>query len=108
MKNFRLNQRSWRAVSDAAQARVAALPYELLIKRFAAVRLFLLFGLLIGALGVIMSLLYFPGDETTNGVTSRPPALETETMDEMEVWLEERQSEVERSIVAGQREYFKL
>lgn len=107
MKNIHLNQVSWRSAVFAIERLKTRLPYTLLIQRFTAVRLGLLLGLFGSALAVVMMLLYITGDSEI--VDSPPPlvVLNTEAIDELEVWLEERQAERERSVITGPRPYFK-
>jgi hypothetical protein len=105
MKNIPLNQqlRDWSAAASRFWAEV---PYVLLIQRFMTVRLLLLVGALVIALWVLVALLFVKPALTAAPGGARPLVLETDIIDGLEVWLEERQGERERTIVGGSRDYF--
>ncbi len=93
--------------SFAIKRSIARLPYILLIQRFSMVRLALLVILGMVALYIVVTLLYIDGgSDGTQGV-ERPVVLQVEVIDALEVWVEERQTEREQSIIPGQRTYFK-
>lgn len=102
-----LNQQTMHLVVFKIRRGISQLPYTLLIERFTLVRLTLL--VIVGAIAlyVVVSLLYLDG--SPNGASSgeRPVVLEVDTIDALEVWVEERQTEREREIIPGQRTYFK-
>lgn len=105
MKNIHLNNRSWLNAWAVGRRWFYSLPYVALIKRFRLLRLVLLVILGVVALSVVVRLLYFETSAVTS-VAERPITLQAEGLDELEVWLEERNTEWENEIVNDQRRYF--
>ena len=83
-----------------------ALPYRVLVEWFLAVRLFILLAMSLLALLLVARLFYLEGDPNSSAAATRPPTLNTDLIDELEVWLEERQTESEQLIIPSSREYF--
>jgi len=96
MKNIHLNTQP-----------LARLPYLILVEWFLAVRLIILGLVSLAALGVIIFLFYFDTAGSKPAALQQPPMLNTGLVDQLEVWLEARETEKERSIVPAAREYFK-
>jgi hypothetical protein len=105
MKNIQLNNRFLQKAATSLRRSLNGLPYLLLIERFRLLRLVLLVLLGVVALYVVVRLFYFEASDAAH-VTSLPIVFQTEAIDELEVWLEDRHSEWEREIVDGRRQYF--
>ena len=108
MNTIHLNQQTFGAALAKTRQWLADLPYILLIQRFMTVRLVLLVSLLLVAVAVVVSLLYIPPASPPRGRSDRPIVVQTDTIDELEEWLEEQQGEEERTIVPDQRAYFNV
>jgi hypothetical protein len=107
MKNIHLNKQLFMRSRATASHLFSALPYQVLVEWFLAVRLIILVLMSILALALLVFLLYIDaGTPETTGAT-QPPKLNTQLVDELEVWLEERQTEREEVVVKGSRKYFK-
>lgn len=106
MKSIQFNKQSLRVGGAALSRFVREMPYVVLIQRFMAVRLLLLIGLLLVALWAIIALLYVSPATTLDAGGERPLVLQTGVIDELEVWLEEREDEHRQTIMRGSRDYF--
>lgn len=100
-----LNKETRRSMVNALRRRLARLPDALLIDYFMSVRLVLLVTFGLAAIGLVLVLWYAPGSEAAGGQAS-PLRLNTEAIDELEFWLEERDLERGKTLVDERREYF--
>ncbi len=106
MKTIHLNQQSAQNLSFMIRRAIYRLPYILLIRRFTFVRLGLLVILGLIALYIVVTLLYIDGSSDDINTVERPLVLQIETIDELELWVEERQTERERVIFPRSQTYF--
>lgn len=107
MKNIHLNKDLWLRAVGGSRRLVARIPYIVLIERFMMVRFILLAVVGMVALMAVISLLYLWGEGAETMSEGGAAQLNVDTIDQLELWLEERQTEREREIVTGAREYFR-
>jgi len=104
---MRFNKQSFGDLSSHLSRLVAQASYVVLIERFMVVRSFLLVILLLVSLWAVVALLYLDSSGNSHEGAPRSVDLNTSVIDELEVWLESRQSELESPVMTGSREYFK-
>lgn len=101
-----LNKETRRRMVNGLKRWLARLPDALLIDYFMSVRLVLLVTFSLAAIGLVLALWYAPGGGAGSNGQGPSSQLDTQAIDELEYWLEERDLERGKTLVYERREYF--